>query len=72
MTEINVEASLNQLEEIVAKLESDEVALEEALQWFESGVKLSEQVQKKLNDSELKIKQVLEEADGFTLEEFQL
>jgi len=72
VTEINVEASLNQLEEIVAKLESDEVTLEEALQLFESGVKLSEQVQKKLNDSELKIKQVLEEAEGFTLEEFQL
>jgi len=72
VTEINVEQSLNQLEEIVSKLESDEVALDEALQWFERGVKLSEQVRKKLTDSELKIKQVLEEAGGFSLEEFQL
>ena len=72
MSEVNVEQTLNQLEDIVSKLESDEVDLDEALKLFEDGVKLSDQVQKKLKDSELKLKQVIETSEGFSLEDFSL
>ncbi len=72
MSEVNMEQTLNQLEEIVSKLESDEVDLDEALKLFEDGVKLSDQVQKKLKDSELKLKQVIESSEGFSLEDFAL
>jgi len=72
MSEVNMEQTLNQLEEIVSKLESDEVDLDEALKLFEEGVKLSDQVQKKLKDSELKLKQVIESSEGFSLEDFAL
>lgn len=72
MSDVNVEQTLNQLEEIVSKLESDEVDLDEALKLFEDGVKLSDQVQKKLKDSELKLKQVIETSEGFSLEDFSL
>lgn len=72
MSDVNVEQTLSQLEEIVSKLESDEVDLDEALKLFEDGVKLSDQVQKKLKDSELKLKQVIETSEGFSLEDFSL
>ena len=72
MSEQNVEQGLQQLEALVAKLESDEVGLDEALQLFESGVKLADQLQKKLEGSELKIKQVLESSQGFSVEDFSL
>ena len=72
MSDVNVEQTLNQLEEIVSKLESDEVDLDEALKLFEDGVKLSDQVQKKLKDSELKLTQVIETSEGFSLEDFSL
>lgn len=72
MSEQNVEQGLQQLEALVAKLESDEVGLDEALQLFESGVKLADQLQKRLEGSELKIKQVLESSQGFSIEDFPL
>jgi len=72
MSEQNVEQGLQQLETLVAKLESDEVGLDEALQLFESGVKLADQLQKKLEGSELKIKQVLESSQGFSVEDFSI
>lgn len=72
MTEQSVEQGLRQLEELVTKLESDEVGLDEALQLFESGVKLADQLQKKLAESELKIKQVLESSQGFSVEDFSV
>lgn len=70
MSELNVEQGLRQLEALVARLESDEVGLDEALQLFESGVKLADQLQKKLAESELKIKQVLESSQGFSVKDF--
>lgn len=72
MAEVNVERALDQLEELVDKLEADEVDLDDALKLFEQGVKLSQQVQDKLKDAELRIKQVIETAEGFSLEDFQL
>lgn len=72
MTNTTIEATLGRLEAIVSQLESDEVDLEVALQLFEEGVKLADQVKKKLTDSELKIKQVIENAEGFSLEDFSL
>jgi len=72
MTELNMEQALAELETIVGRLESDEVDLDEALKLFETGVKLSEKVQQKLSASELTIKQVIENTEGFSLEDFQL
>lgn len=67
-----LEASLRRLEEIVARLESDEVELEQALALFEEGVRLADEVQKRLKEGELKIKQVLEGTEGFSAEDFSV
>jgi len=72
MTEPNIETTLERLEQIVTQLESDELDLETALQLFEEGVKLSDAVQKKLKQGELRIRRVLENAEGFSLEDFSL
>ncbi len=46
---LDFEASLTQLETLVEKLENSEFTLEQSLQAFESGVKLTRQCQQALN-----------------------
>ncbi|MBD5428961.1 exodeoxyribonuclease VII small subunit [Lactobacillus sp.] len=48
----NFEEQLNQLQEIVTKLESGNVPLEDALEEFQAGVKLSRDLEKKLTQAE--------------------
>lgn len=70
--EIKVEQGLTRLEEIVNALESDEVSLEESLTLFEEGVKLADMLKRKLNESELRVKQVMEEAGSFEWRDFEI
>jgi exodeoxyribonuclease VII small subunit len=58
------EAALNELEQIVGKLERGELKLEESLQLFERGVALARQCRQSLDSAELKVKQLLD--DGKT------
>jgi exodeoxyribonuclease VII small subunit len=53
------ETALNELEQIVGKLERGELKLEESLQLFERGVALTQQCRKSLDTAELKVKQLL-------------
>ena len=53
------EAALNELEQIVGKLERGELKLEESLQLFERGVELTKACRKSLDTAELKVKQLL-------------
>lgn len=54
------ETALVRLEEIVAKLETGEVALEEAMTLYEEGVRLSALCQSKLTAAEKKMDEILE------------
>ena len=54
------EASLNQLESIIAKLESQEQSLDEALGSFEEGIRLLRTSQKTLSAAEQKVTMLLE------------
>ena len=58
------EARLRRLEEILASMESDEVALEEALRLFEEGVGHVREAEKVLSEAELRVEELL--ADGRT------
>lgn len=69
---LSVEESLRRLEEIVKQLEGDEVSLEESLELFEEGVRLADSLKKRLEESELRVKKVLESTEGFQLEDFEL
>jgi exodeoxyribonuclease VII small subunit len=56
---MDFEKRLSRLEEIVEKMEADELALEESLKLFEEGVKLSRECNVQLTEAEQKVKLLL-------------
>ena len=58
------EKSFQQLESIVKRLESEELPLDEALQLFEDGIRLSRFCNQKLEEVEKKIELILADAKG--------
>ena len=53
------EASLNRLTEVVAKLESGELGLEESLALFEEGVGLARTAQQRLDAAEKRVEELV-------------
>lgn len=64
-----LEVSMEKLEAIVAELESGESGLEEALKKFEEGLGLGKHCKQILDRAELRVKQLVENADGELNEE---
>ncbi len=64
MAEVKFETALKKLEEIVEKLESPDLSLDEALKLFESGVTYTRLCQEKLSQVEKKIKQLVKNNKG--------
>ena len=58
------EKSFQQLEAIVKRLEAEELPLDEALQLFEDGIRLSRFCNQKLEEVEKKIELILADAKG--------
>ena len=58
------EKSFQQLEKIVQRLESEELPLDESLQLFEEGIRLSRFCNQKLEEVEKKIELILADAKG--------
>lgn len=58
------EKSLARLEEVVRKLESPQLSLDEAMKLFEEGVVLSRECQKQLEEAEGRVEILLKKADG--------
>ena len=58
------EDRLEQLEQIVARLEDDSVGLEEALELFEDGMRLARACRERLEAVEQRVARLLEEADA--------
>lgn len=65
------EATLAQLEELVARLESGDLPLDEALKTFERGVRLTRECQSALAAAQQKVQQLLQRGDALTVEDFQ-
>jgi exodeoxyribonuclease VII small subunit len=63
-----LEARLRRLEEILARMESDEVALEEALRLFEEGVGHVREAEKVLSEAELRVEELLSDGRKRSLE----
>ncbi len=57
----NFEASLEQLESIVDKMENQELSLEQALSQFEEGIGLTKQCQKALTQAKQKVEKLIDE-----------
>jgi exodeoxyribonuclease VII small subunit len=58
------EIALGELEQIVAKLESGDLALEESLELFERGIKLSRECRERLTAAERRIEVLVRNSDG--------
>ncbi len=58
------EKSLARLEEVVRRLESPQLSLDDAMKLFEEGVSLSRECQKQLEDAEGRVEILLKKADG--------
>jgi exodeoxyribonuclease VII small subunit len=61
---MSFEKNLKRLEEIVHQLESDRLDLNSSLGLFEEGIELLRQAGEELNESEAKVKELIERADG--------
>lgn len=68
-----IEDQLRRLEEIVQRLESEAVSLDESIGLFDEGVQLAVRIRKRLEATEDRIKQIVERSEGlFSLEDFDL
>lgn len=63
------EQSLKRLEEIVDRLEGEELALEDSLKLFEEGVKLAESCGRRLDDAEKKVTLLLKDREQKLVQE---
>lgn len=71
---MDFEKKLTRLEEIVAKMESGDLSLEDSLKFFEEGVKLSRECNSQLTQAEQKVKTLLsvDAAGKANTEDFQI
>ena len=63
ISELSFETAYQELETIVAKLESGELNLEDSVNLFECGRQLSEHCQKILDKAELRVNQLTEDGN---------
>ena len=61
---MSFESNLNRLEQIVSQLDSDKLDLNASLKLFEEGIELLRQASDELNETESKVKELIERADG--------
>jgi exodeoxyribonuclease VII small subunit len=64
----SLEARLKRLDEILAKMESDEVGLEDALKLFEEGVAHVREAERVLSAAELRVEELLASGETRPLE----
>lgn len=67
---ISFEQALKRLEEIVNKLETGEVPLEESIELFQEGIELVNFCNQKLEEVKHKVEMVVKTKEGFTLKPF--
>lgn len=73
MENVRFEEALKKLGDIVDQLESGELELEESIDVFEEGIKLSLYCQQELKKAEGRIRQLVKNLNGeFELQDFEL
>jgi exodeoxyribonuclease VII small subunit len=65
------EEALQKLEEIVRRMESGDLGLEESLKAFEEGIKLARFCSRKLDEAERRVEILLKEDEDPTVRPFQ-
>lgn len=67
----SLEQSLGTLEQLVERMESGELTMEESLEAFEQGIRLTRACQRALDQAEQKVRILLEQSPEGTPEAFQ-
>lgn len=67
--ELSFKQEMDKLEEVVSKLESGDLELEESLSQYAYGVTLIDSLNKKLSDSKLKITELMGKIESDNIEE---
>ncbi len=67
----NFEAALAELEQLVERMETGELSLEESLKAFERGVALTRDCQQALKNAELRVQALTETDAGLSLEDVE-
>ena len=62
--EKSFEKSLEELEQIVTRLEDGDLPLEDSLELFEKGIKLSRECRERLANAERRIEILMKDSDG--------
>jgi exodeoxyribonuclease VII small subunit len=68
----NFEMAMAELEELVAKIETGNLTLEESLKEFEQGIKLSRICQQELMDAEQRVKILTDSLNSDIEEDFEV
>jgi len=71
MKEKQFEDAMKELEDIVKRLESGDLSLEESLKIFEEGIALSRYCFKKLEEAEKKVSILIKDEEGIKREPFE-
>lgn len=66
---VDFEAALEELEQLVQRMETGELSLEESLKAFERGVVLTRDCQRALKDAELRVQALTQTDAGLSLED---
>lgn len=69
MENLSYEESIKELEQVVKALESNELTLDESIEKFERGMKLSKRCSELLEGAEKKITLLIEKEDGSVVTE---
>ena len=69
--QLDFEAALSELEQLVDRMEKGELTLEDALKDFERGVELTRECQTALNNAEQKVQQLVDENGQIQLIPFE-
>lgn len=71
MTGKKFEEALKELEEIVRKMEGGDMTLEESLESFEEGIRLSRFCSERLDEAERRIEILLKNEEGLDIRPFE-
>jgi len=64
---VDFEKSLQQLEALVSKMEQGQLSLEQSLDAFEQGIKLTRTCQETLKNADQRVSQLMKQGDEFEL-----
>ncbi len=72
MSKPNFENNINELEEIVIKLETGDASLDECIALFEKGARLTDECTKMIDEAEQKIKILAKTKNGLEEKDFEI